>query len=98
MVKKFRPAVPLEAVKPLTEVLQWALDKWKLNTRWPCPDCGRKGPEETLKTMHVYTEDGKEQFMGCHYCNCDELVNSMNRVLNTFKSTPILKCQEEGKQ
>lgn len=36
--------------------------------RWPCSECGRKGPDAKLKMLRVIREDGSEFLTGCVYC------------------------------
>ena len=77
----------------LIVLIRWALRRWKLNTRWPCPDCGREGPTRPLRQLNVLQENGDQVWLGCHYCNNDDWVAEAERILGL-----ITRSQEtEGK-
>lgn len=42
-----------------------------LINRWPCPDCGRQGPDKPLRVIHCVLEDGTRVVQGCWPCNTD---------------------------
>lgn len=39
------------------------------NLAWPCYICGREGPDDSLKSIHVTREDGHSYTAGCFRCS-----------------------------
>lgn len=40
--------------------------------RWPCPVCGRQGPEYLKTLLSIGTEGGESKYMPCWYCSIME--------------------------
>lgn len=63
-----------------------------LITRWPCPDCGRKGPGDPKIGMTVIREDGQEYYGGCWLCNTDAHRDEMREAIERAREV----AQREG--
>lgn len=65
----------------MRRLLRRALSHYKLNTRWPCPECDRPGPDAPLRINIIRTEDGNEYRLGCSHCNADGLLADIEAAL-----------------
>lgn len=50
--------------------------------RWPCPECGRKGPTHALQILRVIRPDGSEIHTGCVWCaSLEEIRDDVRRAV-----------------
>jgi hypothetical protein len=72
----------IAADRDLLEACQAVLARTVLATRWPCPDCGRRGPHEELRILEVLPENADQAFLtGCWRCNSDDLREMVSRAI-----------------
>lgn len=63
------------------ELLRWVVSHYKVNTRWPCPECDREGPNAPMRVNRIITESGNEYRLGCSICNGDVLLTEIELFL-----------------
>ena len=73
------------------DFVKWFLSRHELLTRWPCPTCGRTGPNEPLRTVGIAQTASLTAapravtcWSGCHYCKlqCMEAIGN-NEVVTS---------------
>ena len=78
----------MDRLQKLETFLQLYLNHYALNSRWPCPGCGREDEYAPLRLNKLIREDGVQQFEGCHYCNSDWIVKTA-KLLDSELRFPI---------
>jgi hypothetical protein len=72
----------IASASDLLEACQAVLARMALATRWPCPDCGRRGPHEELRILEVLPENADQAFLtGCWRCNSDDLREMVRKAI-----------------
>lgn len=55
-----------------------------LSRRWPCPTCGREGPDAPLRVVYVIKHGERDEsgsFEGCWYCNIEPVIEEAEKAL-----------------
>lgn len=72
----------LQLVATVRHLAQFVINKLELGARWPCPDCGREGPQEPFRSVTLLDIHNLRITAGCMRCvDGDALLREARKVL-----------------
>lgn len=67
----------------LRRLLRRVVAHYLPQTRWPCHECDRPGPNAPLRINEVHTESSNHYRLGCSLCNGDALLADIASTLGS---------------